>query len=144
MTVRPLLFLALLTMSGGAAAAQTVGPPAPQITEKPRCEPSGDDDEEIVVCGERYDENSPYRIPRQFRDREPEIADRDASFAARQRDMNSVEQYSSQTIGSGGWTQQSRQRECEWRADRQRAQGRQPDCTRRVRPDEATDWQRGR
>jgi hypothetical protein len=117
-----------------------LGPPAP-ITAKPDCPPPDPNSEEIVVCGERYDEDSPYRIPRELRDRGP-VDDRQQSWDARVRDMESVDQYSSQTVGPWGYLQSSRQRNCEWLADRQLAQGRQPDCTRKPRPNEATDWQR--
>jgi hypothetical protein len=143
--VRPLLLFAFALLPASGAAAQTVGPvgpPAP-VTAKPKCQPSAPDDEEIVVCGERYDENSPYRVPQQFRNQRSDD-DRDASFAARQRDLNVAEQWSSQNIGASGGLQNIKQRECEWRVARQEAQGRRPDCTRRNRPDEATDWQQRR
>jgi hypothetical protein len=136
-----LLTLPLLAFTAVAAGAQQIGPIVPPITQKPKCAERPADDEEIVVCGERYDEDSPYRIPRELRDRGP-VEDRQMSWDARVRDMESVDRYSSQTVGQFGYLQHSRQVDCEWRAARQERQGRQPDCTRRVVPDKPTDWQR--
>jgi hypothetical protein len=136
-----LLALPLLAFTAAAAGAQPqVGPVLPRVTQKPDCKEQ-QNDEEIVVCGERYDEDSPYRIPRELRDRGP-IEDRHQSWDARVRDLESVDQYSSQTVGPFGYLQRSRQMNCEWLAERQIAQGRQPDCTRKPRPNEPTDWQR--
>lgn len=136
-----LLALALLPFTHVAAQAQLVGPPAPRASEPEKCEESAPDAEEIVVCGERYDDSEKYRIPAELRDR-GQIETRHRSWDAQFRDMQSVERYSSQTVGPGGYLQNSLQRDCEWRAARQQAQGRQTDCTRRMRPDEPTDWQR--
>ena len=140
----PLLILSaivpLFAAAPAANAQAVVGPPAP-ITAKPDCPPPDPGSEEIVVCGERYDEDSPYRIPRELRNRGP-VEDRHQSWDARVRDLESVEQYSSQTVGPWGYLQNSRQRNCEWLADRQLAQGRQPDCTRKPRPNDPADWQR--
>jgi hypothetical protein len=138
--LRLLAAVPLLAAAASGNAQPPVGPPAP-ITARPDCPPPDPESEEIVVCGERYDEDSPYRIPRELRDRGP-VEDRHQSWDARVRDLESVEQYSSQTVGPFGYLQSSRQRNCEWLADRQLAQGRQPDCTRKPRPNEATDWQR--
>jgi hypothetical protein len=131
-----------LLIAAPAALAQPplVGPPAP-TAPKPKCVPSAPDAEEIVVCGERYDEDSPYRIPRELRER-GQIDQQDQSWDARVRDLESLDQYGSQTVGPFGYMQNSRQRDCEYRADRQRAQGRQIDCTRKLRPDDPADWQR--
>jgi hypothetical protein len=82
------------------------------------------------------------RIPRQFRG----IAthnDADASLAARTRDMDSIEQFANQTSGPSAYLNRSRQQRCEWVAERQIAQGRRPDCTRRNRQNEAADYSRG-
>jgi hypothetical protein len=138
--LRLLAILPFLAAGPCATAQPVVGPPAP-ITAKPDCPPPDPGSEEIVVCGERYDEDSPYRIPRELRDRGP-VEDQHQSWDARVRDLESVDRYSGQTVGPFGYLQNSRQRDCEWRAERQMAQGRQPDCTRRIRPNEATDWQR--
>ena len=136
-----LLPAASLLIGVPAAQAQpVVGPPAP-ITPKPECKPSKPGDEEIVVCGERYDPDSPYRIPRELRNRGP-VDDRQMSWDARVRDLDSVTQYGSQTVGPFGYMQRSRQQNCEWLAERQIAQGRQPDCTRKPRPNDPADWQR--
>jgi hypothetical protein len=141
-------FLRLLTATSlllGAPLAQAqpvVGPPAP-VKPKPDCKPSDPDSEEIVVCGERerYDEDSPYRIPRELRNRGP-VDDRQQSWDARVRDLESANQWSSQTVGPFGYMQRSRQQNCEWLAERQVSQGRQPDCTRKPRPNDPADWQR--
>lgn len=95
----------------------------------------------MVVTGERYDENSPYRVPQQFRNLRSDD-DRDASSTARINDLESLERFGSQTVGQHGWMQGSRQRECQWRAERQMAQGRRPDCGARLRPDSDDDWRR--
>jgi len=141
MRIPLLLPLALMLFAHGAAGAQQIGPIVPQTANPKPCAQAPADDEEIVVCGERYDEDSPYRIPRELRER-GQIADRDASWDARVRDLESIDRYSSQTVGPFGYLQNSQQRDCEYRAARQQAQGRQMDCTRKVRPDEPTDWQR--
>jgi len=133
--------IGLLVLAAQPAAEQQIGPPAPKIVQEPGCEDEPADGDEIVVCGRADDEDSPYRLPREFRDL-PSHDDRDASHAARQRDLDALDQYGSQTVGPSGALQRSRQTDCEWRAARQEAQGRRPDCTRRNRPDEATDWQR--
>ncbi len=143
MRIPALRLLAVLPLLGApclAGAQPLVWPPAP-AKPPPECGESDPDAEEIVVCGERYDEDSPYRIPRELRDRGP-VDDRHQSWDARVRDLESVEQYSSQTVGPFGYLQNSRQRNCEWLAERQLSQGRQPDCTRKPRPSEGTDWQR--
>lgn len=139
-SLRLLATTLLLTAAPLVHAQPVVGPPAP-ITAKPECKPSDPHSEEIVVCGERYDEDSPFRIPRELRDRGP-VEDRHQSWDARVRDLESVDQYGSQTVGQFGYLQNSRQRNCEWLAERQLAQGRQPDCTRKPRPNDPADWQR--
>ena len=117
------------------------GPPVPpaRVTPERDCR-SSDDPDEIVVCGESS-ENSPYRIPQEFRNQRSD-EDRHASWTARVQDEESVARFDDQVTGGGGYLRNSLQRDCQWRAARQEAQGRRPDCTRRVRPDEATDWQR--
>ncbi len=140
MRIPLLLTLPLLAFTAAAAGAQQIGPIVPQV-QKPGCAEQPANDEEIVVCGERYDENSPYRIPRELRDRGP-VEDRQMSWDARVRDMESLDRFSSQTVGQFGYLQRSRQVDCEWRAARQERQGRQPDCTRSIVPDKPTDWQR--
>lgn len=127
MTARPLLLLALLPIAG-AAAGQTVGPPAPApIVKQPDCDPEAAEDNEIVVCGDRYDENSPFRVPKQFRNQRSD-EDRHASWTARIQDEESLSQFGSQTVGPSGYLQNSRQRDCEWRAARQEMRGERPDC----------------
>jgi len=132
--------IAILAAAPLARAQPPVGPRAP-ITAQRECPPPDPTSNEIVVCGERYDEDSPYRIPRELRER-GQIDQRHQSWDARVRDLETLDRYSSQTVGPFGYLQNSQQRDCEYRAARQQAQGRQIDCTRRVRPDEATDWQR--
>lgn len=137
-----LLTLPLLCFTAALAEAQPqIGPVAPPITQRPDCPEQSADQEEIVVCGERYDEDSPYRIPRELRNRGP-VEDRQMSWDARVRDLESVNQYGSQTVGPFGYLQRSRQMNCEWLAERQLSQGRQPDCTRKPRPNDPADWQR--
>jgi hypothetical protein len=145
-----MLYAALIALGLQSAAAQPsqpapalMGPvvPRPRTTRRQCEEPDPNADQsEIVVCGERSDD-SPYRIPRGLRD-QGLIEDRDMSWDARTRDMEAVERFSSQTVGPAGMSQRSRQVDCEWRAARQIAQGRQPDCGRRSQPDSDTDWQR--
>ncbi|MGZ8334319.1 MAG: hypothetical protein ACXWUZ_14395 [Allosphingosinicella sp.] len=111
----------------------------PRATRQQSCPEQ--DGEDIVVCGQRYDENSPFRIPPQFRDQRSDD-DRHASWEARQRDEQIVGGFSGQTLGPSGYLQAARQRDCGWRAERQSLQGRRPDCGRQHRPDDVADWQR--
>jgi len=97
--------------------------------------------EDIVVCGQGYDENSPFRVPRQFRDQRSDD-DRHASWEARQRDEQMVGSFSGQALGPSGYLQAARARDCGWRAERQSLQGRRPDCGRQHRSDDVADWQR--
>ena len=128
----------------GPPAPAMVGPPAP-VAPRPRTEgeepPEEGEDGEMVVTGERYDENSPYRVPMQFRNQRSDD-DQDASWTSRVNDEEAVQRFGSQTVGQSGWLQGSRQRECQWRAERQMAQGRRPDCGARSRPNSDDDWQR--
>lgn len=143
MRIPPLRLLAASLVFCAAPPAQAqpvIGPPAP-ITAQPDCPPPDASSNEIVVCGERYDEDSPYRIPKELRDRGL-IDQRHQSWDARVRDLETLDQYSSQTVGPFGYMQRSRQMNCEWLVERQLAQGRQPDCTRKPRPNDPADWQR--
>ncbi|MFN3727582.1 MAG: hypothetical protein ACK4SZ_14910 [Allosphingosinicella sp.] len=115
------------------SAPEVAGPPLPRIVQRQRCQQS-DDPDEVVVCGQNH-ENSPYRIPRELRDT-GEINDEHASFDAQTRDLEALERFSSQNIGHQGIAQHSRQVDCEWRAARQVAAGRRPDCGRRRRSGE--------
>lgn len=116
-------------------------PPPPPVRRRECSDQPPAEGEEIVVCGEVYDENSPYRVPQQFRNQRTHD-DVAASWTSRVNDEESVQRFSSQNVGAGGASQHSRQVDCQWRAARQEAQGRRPDCGARVRPNEATDWQR--
>jgi hypothetical protein len=136
------MFPLLLLIAGVPAAGQIVGPPLPRITPQPGCKQTPAGADEIVVCGEGG-EDSPLRIPREFRNRET-FEDRHASRSSRVWDENSLDRFSSQTSGPFGYLQYSRQLGCQGLAARQEAQGRRPDCGAKARPDEATDWQRGR
>lgn len=139
----PARLLALVIVAAPAGlTAQVVGPVLPRATPAPqRCQEQPADSEEIVVCGQNS-EDSPYRIPRALRQRQNQIEDSAMSWDARTRDMEAMERFSSANVGPSGMSQNARQRDCAWRVARQVAQGRQPDCGRRDRPDEATDWQR--
>lgn len=97
--------------------------------------------EDIVVCGQRYDENSSFRIPQELRNQRSD-EDRHASWEARWRDEQIVGSFASQSVGPSGFMQANRERDCQWRAERQTLQGRRPDCGRRNRPDDVSDWQR--
>ena len=121
--------LATVFASVWCASAQTIGPPAP-ITAKPKCEQPREGSEEVVVCG-RNEENSPYRVPRAFRNLETHD-DADASHAARQADMAAVERYGSQNVGPAGYLQRSREIDCQWRVAQQERRGERPDCNRQV------------
>ena len=110
-------------VAGASQPSTIVGPPAPA---EPRCSTNAAQDE-IVVCGERYDEDSPYRIPRQFRG-QGLIEDRHVSWDTRFRDQEALERFSNQNIGASGITQRSRQVDCEWRVARQQLRGERPDC----------------
>lgn len=134
------MFAALLMLTMQPAV---VGPPAPPPRRPPGQECTGEPgpDGEMVVCGERYDENSPYRVPQQFRNQRSDD-DRDASWTARINDEEAMARFGDQTVGPFGYLQGRRQRECEWRAERQEAQGRRPDCGARNRPDQPDDWRR--
>lgn len=112
---------------------EIAGPPVPRIVQRQECRQS-DDPDEVVVCGQDH-ENSPYRIPRELRDT-GEVSDEHASFDAQTRDLEALERFSGQNIGHSGMSQHSRQVDCEWRAARQVAAGRRPDCGRRRRSGE--------
>jgi hypothetical protein len=129
--------LALILLSQPPA---TVGPPVPgPIVPRSRdCGPAAPD--EIVVCGESS-EDSPYRIPREFRDL-PSDLDRDASSSARTWDNDTLMRNEDQVSGPFAYMNNSRQLDCQWRVARQEAQGRRPDCRARIKPDQPTDWQR--
>jgi len=140
--------LLVATLIFSSAQPAQIGPPVPVTRAAPvrecRDEPAEGEPaegEEIVVCGERYDENSPYRVPQQFRD-QPSDDDAHASWDARWRDEEALGRFSDQMTGGSGYLQRSQQQRCEWLAARQQAQGRRPDCGRKPRPDAATDWQR--
>lgn len=136
-----LAFLAQPAVVGPPAPAPAVvGPPAP-AAPRPESEEQPGEDGEMVVTGERYDENSPYRVPMQFRNQRSDD-DRDASWTARINDEEAVARFGDQTVGPFGYLQRGRQRDCEWRAARQEAQGRRPDCGARNRPNAPDDWQR--
>ena len=92
------------------------------------------------MCGRRRDSDR-YRVPIELRDAGP-IDSRSQSRVAAQREERSLDQFSAQSVGPGGYLQHSRQIDCEWRAARQTLQRRQPDCTVRIGPDQAEDWRR--
>ncbi|HEY0114293.1 MAG TPA: hypothetical protein VGB54_01095, partial [Allosphingosinicella sp.] len=87
----------------------------------------GSEEGEIVVCGQTYDENSPYRIPREFRGRGL-TEDRHISWDTRTRDQEALERFSNQNSGPSGIYRHSRQVDCEWRVARQQLRGERPDC----------------
>jgi hypothetical protein len=131
--------LAALTVAP-AGVGQAAPPALLHIVDEGRCAPSSGTDDEVVVCGRRRTPDR-YRIPEQLRDRGPIDARSESPVAAR-READSLDRFGAQMIGPGGYLQHSRQVDCEWRAARQALQGRQPDCTVRVGPDEPGDWQR--
>jgi hypothetical protein len=114
----------LLAQPPGAA-----DPPASiRIVPRDRgCDPASSSDE-IVVCGRR-DEDSPYRIPREFRDR-VSTDDAHASWDLRIRDQEAIERFSNQTDGPFGVYRHSREVDCQWRIARQELRGERPDCGR--------------
>ena len=136
--------LRLIPVPAALAAANPVAQPAPLALPRMivvvRCVPSSATDNEVTVCGRR-DGDVRYRIPAELRDN-GRIDARNESRVAAEREERSLERFGAQTVGPGGLFQYSRQIDCEWRAARQTLQGRQPDCTVRVGPDEPGDWQR--
>ena len=75
---------------------------APGPTREQACpEQEGED---VVVCGRPYDENSPFRVPRQFRGQRSDD-DRHASWEARWRDEQILGAFSGQTVGPSGYLQ---------------------------------------
>jgi hypothetical protein len=136
--LRLVLGLAALAMAD-SGIGQSVSRPLPRITDGVRCDSSSGDD--ITVCGRRPANNDRYRIPAEVRDDGPVDA-RNESRVAAQREAESLDRFSAQMVGPGGYLQHSRQIDCEWRAARQTLQGRQPDCTVRIVPDAPGDWQR--
>lgn len=109
------LFALLLTQDSSQAL--------PGITSSLPCEgPAG----EIVVCGRRPGGDR-YRIPAELRERPLEA--RNYSWAARARDEREAGRYEDQVTGPGGAFNRSRQRDCEWRAERQQLTGRPIDCS---------------
>lgn len=132
--------LAALLLSIAQPPVQ-VGPPVPPPPRPRASEDPPGEEGEIVVRGERYDENSPYRVPQQFRNQRSD-EDRHSSWTSRVNDEEAAARFGDQTVGPGGWLQGSRQRECQWRAERQIAQGRRPDCGARSRPDAPDDRER--
>jgi len=125
----------------GPPAPAGVGAPPPPVQPRPEGEEPPEEEGEMVVRGERYDENSPYRVPQQFRNQRSD-EDRDASWTARINDEEAMGRFDNQTVGQGGGLRALRQQECQWRAERQQAQGRRPDCGVRSRPNRADDWER--
>ena len=119
--------------SGGdppAFAQEVAGPPVPPIVQPRQCQPSEPGADEVVVCGRREGDDSPFRIPRQLRDQgQAELEDEHVSWDTQVRNMESLERFSNQNT-PGGMSQHSRQVDCEWRAARQAAAGRRPDCGR--------------
>ena len=117
----PLLLLAAL------GSVQLAGPSAPAAL--PRIAdglPCRGPDDEIIVCGRRPIEE-PYRIPSALRERP--LESRNYSWAARARDEREAARYEDQVTGPGGTFNRSRQRDCEWRAERQQLTGRPIDCS---------------
>jgi len=114
-----LLLLALLL-------AQDSGQALPGLIGSLPCEgPVG----EIVVCGRRAPVDR-YRIPVELRQRT--LESRNYSWAARARDEREAARYEDQVTGPGGALHRSRQRDCEWRAERQQLTGRQIDCSQDI------------
>ena len=105
-----------------------------------RCAAPSGTEAEITICGRRR-ENERFRVPTELRNTGP-IDARNQSPVAARREEGSLDRFGAQTVGPGGYLQHSRQIDCEWRAARQTLQGRQPDCTVHIGPDEASDWQR--
>jgi hypothetical protein len=120
-----------------------IGPPAQTPIVPPRRDCAADaDPDEIVVCGET-NEDSPYRVPREFRNM-PSDLDGDASASTRIWDNDTVLRYEDQVSGPFAYMNYGRQLDCQWRVAQQERQGRRPDCRARIKPDEPTDWQRRR
>jgi hypothetical protein len=128
---RPGFATCLLLLAPVPLAAQAVGPPLPSPARQQSCPEKPADSDEIVVCGQS-EEDSPYRVPPQFRNQES-MQDRDASWTTRVRDEQSLGRFSGQNDGPAGISRHSRQVDCEWRVARQIAQGQRPDCTRQLR-----------
>jgi hypothetical protein len=118
-----------IAMSMLATLQPAEGPPlqVPIVPPERDCRPAEDPDE-IVVCGDSS-ENSPYRIPHQFRDQRSDN-DAHASWDARVRDQEALERFSDQADGPFGVYRQSREVDCQWRAARQELRGERPDCGR--------------
>lgn len=129
MMQRGVILLALITAT--PVFAQTA--PAHEPIELPRLDIVPDCDgpaDEIVVCARRLPDR--YRVPPTLR--EPPLDPRNYSWAARARDERERARYDDQASGPGGWLNYTRQRDCQWRAERQELLGRQVDCSRRVTP----------
>jgi hypothetical protein len=135
-----LLLAAILMSAAAAAGAQDVSVTMPRIVPEEACPERPERPDEIVVCGQR-EEESPYRVPQEFRG-QTSHEDRDASWDARVRDEEALQRFGSQNVGPFGYLQRGREMYCGWLAERQVAQGRRPDCGRRPRPNEDTDWLR--
>ena len=136
----------VLTVLVALLAAQppaVIGPPVPppRPTRQQDCSDQPGPDGEMVVCGERYDENSPYRIPREFRG-ERSDDDVNSSWAARVNDEEAIGRFGDGFSASTSAQAAQRQRDCKYRADRQIAQGRRPDCGARSRRDSPDDYRR--
>ena len=118
-----LLLAALLSAGAGE-------PPAsgglPRIIDLLPCLGPAD---EIVVCGRRPTTER-YRIPAELR--QAPMTTRNYSWAARARDELEAGRYEDQVTGPGGAFNRSRQRDCEWRAERQQLTGRQIDCSQDI------------
>ena len=122
-----LLPIAILMLAAVQPAAGSPPLQRPIVPPERDCRQAEDPDE-IVVCGESS-EDSPYRIPRQFRNQRSDN-DADASWDARFRDQESLQRFSNQTDGPFGVYRQSRELDCQWRAARQELRGERPDCGR--------------
>lgn len=134
----PMVALALCVPA--PLGSRAMGPHLPAPGSDPDCGQSAADPDAVIVCG-RSNRGERYRIPEHLRGTGT-IDSARASRVANERDARSREDYSAQTTGPFGGRHRARQLGCEWRVARQESQGRQPDCTKKARKDDAADWER--
>ncbi len=81
---------------------------------------------EIVVCGRRDEDQ--FRIPEELRPSLPRVTER--SWDARAREFGVTQRFEDQVSGPGAWLNGARQRDCQYREERQAIAGQPTDCTR--------------
>lgn len=127
--IRSIVALVLL-LGADRALAQQNGVDAlirnSRVLPERNCARQPSEGEGIVVCGRR-DENQ-FRIPEELRSSLPRVTER--SWDARTREFGVTQRFEDQVSGPGAWLNGAKQRDCQYREERQAIAGRPTDCTR--------------